>query len=93
MEVDLEGRQTLQGPKEDFEGRDGIIVRYAIPFDLMKWHFLRQGQNVFFFSGSEVTSSPEGPKHSKKGQTDRETCQERAHTVVELKYFLCIFDI
>ena len=42
-----------------------------------------------FFS-REVTSSPEGPKHSKKGQTDRKACQERAHTAVELKYF-CVY--
>ena len=47
MEVDLEGGQTPQGPKEDFDGKDGIIVGYAIPFDFMKWNFLREGHNVF----------------------------------------------
>ena len=44
-----------------------------------------------FFSGGEVTSSPEGPKHSKKGQIDREACQEQACIAVELKYFFYVY--
>ena len=38
-------------------------------------------------SNAKRTYPPEGPKHSRKGQNDRETCQIHAHAAEELKDF------
>ena len=42
-------------------------------------------------SDAEIAYPAEGPKHSKKGQNDREACQIHAHTAEKLKDFNVIW--